>query len=116
MGTDNQLQQVRAEVSALNPHATLTETVNSELPIDQVLGVSGFDLEMVAERLRNIPAPDHHHHHHHDHDHDHDHGHDHGHVHHHDHHHDHDHDHHHHDHDHDHHHDHSHSLHDASVF
>ena len=30
------LSQVRDEVVALNPHATLTETVHAELPVNQV--------------------------------------------------------------------------------
>ncbi|HEY0927074.1 GTP-binding protein [Brevundimonas sp.] len=93
-----ELAEVESRLRALNPLAPITRAERSNVPLDQVLGVHGFDLERITEVRPDFVNPPHgadghvhdehcgHDHHHHDHDHDHhdhDHGHDHGHDHHH---------------------------------
>ena len=85
------LAVVEDRLRALNPLAPITRATRADVPLDQVLGVHGFDLERIAEVRPEFVNPPHGaeghvhdehcghgHHHGHDHDHDHDHDHQHG--------------------------------------
>ncbi|MDO1559142.1 GTP-binding protein [Brevundimonas sp. 2R-24] len=45
------LAEVEARLRALNPLAPITRAERSRVPLEQILGVGGFDLDRVAERL-----------------------------------------------------------------
>ncbi|MFC5343054.1 GTP-binding protein [Brevundimonas staleyi] len=89
-----ELSAVEARLRKLNPIAPITRAERANVPLDQVLGLHGFDLERILEIQPEFVNPPHgeeghvhdehcghdHHHHAHDHDHDHHHhGHDHAH-------------------------------------
>jgi G3E family GTPase len=93
-----ELVEVEARLRGLNPLAPITRAQRADVPLDQILGVHGFDLERITEVRPDFVNPPHgaeghvhddhcghdhggHDHHHHDHDHGHDHAHDHGHDH-----------------------------------
>lgn len=94
--SEAELAEVERRLRALNPLAPITRAERADVPLDQVLGLHGFDLDRITEVRPDFVNPPHgadghvhdehcghdHHHHHHDHGHDH-HGHDHGHDHHH---------------------------------
>ena len=98
LATPAELAEVERRLRALNPLAPITRAERAAVPLDQVLGLGGFDLERILDINPQFANPAHgedghvhdehcgHDHDHHDHDH---HGYDHGH----DHAHDHDHDH-----------------------
>ena len=86
-----ELDTVEARLRALNPLAPITRAERANVPLDQVLGLHGFDLERITEVRPDFVNPPHgaeghvhdencghdHGHDHHDHDHDHAHDHDH---------------------------------------
>jgi G3E family GTPase len=47
--TQQELEQVRQRVRAINNQATLHETVNAQIPLDQILGLGAFDLDRILE-------------------------------------------------------------------
>jgi G3E family GTPase len=59
--SSHELESLEGRLREINAFATLTRTKQAEVPIDEVLGIGGFDPGRVPE----IPE-DHHHHHHHD--------------------------------------------------
>ena len=86
--TADELNAVERRLRALNPLAPITRTERANVPLDQVLGVHGFDLDRITEVRPDFVNPPHggdgnvhddhcghdHDHDHHDHDHDHHHG------------------------------------------
>lgn len=70
------LAALEERLKTINKMATVQRTTKSQVPVDFVLGVGGFDLNSVEKELNSglglNKAHDHHHHHDHDHDHDHD--------------------------------------------
>ncbi len=96
LATPAELADVERRLRALNPLAPITRAERANVPLDQVLGLGGFDLERILDINPQFANPAHgeeghvhdehcghdHHHDHHDHDHHgHDHAHDHGHGH-----------------------------------
>ena len=84
--SEAELVAVEARLRKLNPLAPITRAERANVPLDQVLGLGGFDLERILDINPEFanPAhgePGHVHDEHCGHDHDHDHGHDHGHHH-----------------------------------
>lgn len=89
----DELAGVESRLRALNPLAPITRAERANVPLDQVLGLHGFDLERITEVRPDFVNPPHgaeghvhdescghdhdHDHHGHDHDHSHDHAHDH---------------------------------------
>ena len=85
----DELAGVESRLRALNPLAPITRAERANVPLDQVLGLHGFDLERITEVRPDFVNPPHgaeghvhdencghdHAHDHHDHDHDHDHQH-----------------------------------------
>eukprot|EP00877_Chromochloris_zofingiensis_P010130 jgi/Chrzof1/5370/Cz16g00110.t1 len=101
------LTDLTSRIRAINDMASISATRRSQVPVDYVLGVGGFDLDKIGEEVEALStSKKHDHSHKHDHEHEHNHGPDCDHEHH-DHHHDHNHNHSH-DHDHNHHHHHHH--------
>lgn len=47
--SEQELEEVRQRVRAINNQAKLFETVNAEVPLDQVLGLGAFDLDRILE-------------------------------------------------------------------
>ncbi|MBB4081889.1 CobW family GTP-binding protein [Brevundimonas lenta] len=90
--TEDELVAVETRLRGLNPLAPITRAQRADVPLDQILGVHGFDLERITEVRPDFVNPphgadghvhdDHCGHDHHDHDHGHDHAHDHEHHHH----------------------------------
>jgi G3E family GTPase len=98
LASEAELVAVEQRLRKLNPLAPITRAERANVPLDQVLGLHGFDLERILDINPEFANPahgeaghvhdehcghDHHDHHHHAHDHDHDHdhgprGHDHG--------------------------------------
>lgn len=102
LASEDELVAVEQRLRALNPLAPITRAERANVPLDQVLGLGGFDLERILDINPEFANPAHgeaghvhdehcghdhhghdHAHDHHDHDHDHDHshgarGHDHG--------------------------------------
>ncbi|HEY1225649.1 MAG TPA: GTP-binding protein [Brevundimonas sp.] len=96
LATPAELAEVEARLRKLNPLAPITRATRANVPLDQVLGLGGFDLGRILDINPEFANPPHgeeghvhdehcgHDHHDHDHDHDHHHhDHDHGHDHHH---------------------------------
>jgi G3E family GTPase len=94
LASEAELVAVEQRLRALNPLAPITRAERANVPLDQVLGLGGFDLDRILDINPGFVAPDsgpahgepghvhdeHCGHDHHDHDHDHhDHAHDHGH-------------------------------------
>ena len=92
--TEAELVEVERRLRKLNPLAPITRAERANVPLDQVLGLGGFDLGRILDINPEFANPAHgeaghvhdehcdHDHHDHDHDHNHaDHGHDHGHSH-----------------------------------
>jgi G3E family GTPase len=87
LATPAELTAVEARLRALNPLAPIVRAERADVPLDQVLGLHGFDLERILDihpAFANPAHGEHGHvhdahcgHDHHDHDHAHDHGHDH---------------------------------------
>ena len=90
LATEAELVAVEQRLRALNPLAPITRAERANVPLDQVLGLGGFDLERILDINPEFANPAHgeaghvhdehcgHDHHDHDHDHhDHDHAHDH---------------------------------------
>ena len=90
--TEDELVAVEARLRRLNPLAPITRAVRADVPLDQVLGLGGFDLGRILDINPEFANPAHgeaghvhdehcgHDHHDHDHGHEgHDHGHDHAH-------------------------------------
>ncbi len=91
LATPDELTAVEARLRALNPLAPITRSVRADVPLDQVLGLHGFDLDRILDIHPQFANPAHgeaghvhdehcghdHDHDHHGHDH-HDHGHAHG--------------------------------------
>ncbi|TAJ58354.1 GTP-binding protein [Brevundimonas sp.] len=88
--TEDELVAVEARLRRLNPLAPITRATRADVPLDQVLGLGGFDLGRILDINPEFANPahgeaghvhdEHCGHDHHDHDHGHeDHGHDHGH-------------------------------------
>ena len=87
LATPAELAAVEARLRKLNPIAPITRAERANVPLDQVLGLHGFDLERILEIQPEFVNPPHgeeghvhdehcgHDHHHHAHDHDHDHHH-----------------------------------------
>ncbi|CAL1690891.1 P-loop guanosine triphosphatase YjiA [Brevundimonas subvibrioides] len=93
LATPEELFAVEARLRALNPLAPILRAERANVPLDQVLGLHGFDLDRILHIHPEFANPAHgeaghvhdehcgHDHHAHDHDHDHDHhGHDHAHT------------------------------------
>ncbi|MBU2419725.1 MAG: GTP-binding protein, partial [Alphaproteobacteria bacterium] len=88
LATEDELVVVEARLRKLNPLAPITRAERADVPLDQVLGLGGFDLERILDINPEFANPahgeaghvhdEHCGHDHHDHD-DHDHGHDHSH-------------------------------------
>lgn len=94
LASDIELAEVERRLRKLNPLAPITRATRADVPLDQVLGLGGFDLERILDINPQFANPAHgeeghvhdescghdhdHDHHGHDHHHDHDHGHDHG--------------------------------------
>ncbi|MBJ7447426.1 MAG: GTP-binding protein [Brevundimonas sp.] len=90
LATPAELAEVERRLRALNPLAPITRAERANVPLDQVLGLGGFDLERILDINPQFANPAHgedghvhdehcgHDHDHHDHDH---HGHDHAHAH-----------------------------------
>ena len=91
--TDAELAEVERRLRRLNPLAPITRATRADVPLDQVLGLGGFDLGRILDINPQFANPahgeeghvhdehcghDHHAHDHARHDHDHDHGHSHG--------------------------------------
>ena len=91
--TDAELAEVERRLRRLNPLAPITRATRADVPLDQVLGLGGFDLGRILDINPQFANPahgeeghvhdehcghDHHGHDHAHHDHDHDHGHSHG--------------------------------------
>lgn len=78
-----ELRDVEARIRAINPYATLHETVKCAVPINEVLGRNAFDLDRILDiepqflEVEDAHDHDHHDHAHHDHDDHHHHGHEH---------------------------------------
>eukprot|EP01026_Neomeris_dumetosa_P041723 TRINITY_DN3462_c0_g2_i1.p1 TRINITY_DN3462_c0_g2~~TRINITY_DN3462_c0_g2_i1.p1 ORF type:complete len:474 (-),score=64.13 TRINITY_DN3462_c0_g2_i1:192-1517(-) len=73
---EEKIQDLEERIRAINPLATLQRTVKSDVPVDYVMGVGGYDIERVGDEISDQFEKDHEHHHHHHHDHhDHEHGH-----------------------------------------
>jgi G3E family GTPase len=94
LASEAELVAVEQRLRKLNPLAPIIRAQRADVPLDQVLGLHGFDLERILDINPEFANPAHgeaghvhdehcghdHHHHGHDHDHDHDHhGHDHAH-------------------------------------
>jgi G3E family GTPase len=47
--TPQELEEVRQRIRAINNQAKVYETVNAEVPLDQILGQGAFDLERILE-------------------------------------------------------------------
>jgi G3E family GTPase len=89
LASDAELAEVERRLRKLNPLAPITRAERANVPLDQVLGLGGFDLERILDIHPEFANPAHgeaghvhdehcgHDHHDHDHDHD-DHGHGHG--------------------------------------
>ena len=93
LATPAELAEVERRLRALNPLAPITRATRADVPLDQVLGLGGFDLERILDINPEFANPahgedghvhdehcghDHHDHDHHDHAHDHEHAHTHG--------------------------------------
>jgi G3E family GTPase len=94
----DELKKVEGMIRSINRFAKIVRSERCKVPLDQVLGLSSFDLNEILKHEPDFLKAEDAHHHHHDHDHHHEHGHecgpDCGHDHHHDHdHHDHEHNH-----------------------
>jgi G3E family GTPase len=91
LASEAELAEVETRLRKLNPLAPITRATRADVPLDQVLGLGGFDLERILDINPEFANPahgeeghvhdEHCGHDHHDHDHDHDHGHDHAHHH-----------------------------------
>jgi len=57
-----QLEQVRQRLRAINSQARVFETVNSQVPLEQVLGQGAFDLDRILEIEPNFLGEDDHEH------------------------------------------------------
>lgn len=89
--TSEQLTEVESRLRRLNPLAPILRAERANVPLDQVLGLGGFDLDRILDINPQFANPahgeeghvhdEHCGHDHGDHDHDHDHGHSHGHEH-----------------------------------
>jgi G3E family GTPase len=83
--TEAELVEVERRLRRLNPLAPITRATRADVPLDQVLGLGGFDLERILDINPQFANPahgeaghvhdEHCGHDHHDHDHDHDHAH-----------------------------------------
>jgi G3E family GTPase len=86
LASEDELVAVEQRLRALNPLAPITRAERANVPLDQVLGLGGFDLERILDIHPEFANPAHgeaghvhdehcgHDHHGHDHDHGHDHG------------------------------------------
>jgi len=86
LASEEELAEVEARLRRLNPLAPITRAERADVPLDQVLGLGGFDLERILDINPEFANPAHgeeghvhdehcgHDHAHHDHDHDHHHG------------------------------------------
>ena len=87
LATPAELAEVERRLRKLNPLAPITRAERANVPLDQVLGLGGFDLDRILDINPQFANPAHgedghvhdehcgHDHHHHGHDHDHDHAH-----------------------------------------
>jgi G3E family GTPase len=89
LASDAELAEVERRLRALNPLAPITRATRADVPLDQVLGLGGFDLERILDINPEFANPAHgeeghvhdehcghnHDHGHHDHAHDHEHAH-----------------------------------------